>query len=162
MYSYPTETWRWQRGQWLRCRTGTTLGPVSTPYSAASSHTLHHTVDTWWCSGCHHMSPGWKKQQQIECYKHIYGDNIMYFWYTRLKSFFVCLPWHIGIYSEYAVQEDNDAQYRGRDEELSVNTQPGKIQPNLLSKVLPVKTNKGNVWTICLGLQVYRFTFLTQ
>lgn len=51
-----------------------------------------------------------------------------------------CLPWHIGVHSEYAIQEDNDAQHRGRDKELSVNTQPGKIQPNLLSKILPVNT----------------------
>lgn len=48
----------------------------------------------------------------------------------------VCPPWHVSIHSEYAVQEDNDAKYRRRDEELSVDTQPGKIQPNLLSKVL--------------------------
>lgn len=52
----------------------------------------------------------------------------------------ICSPWHIGIHSEYAVKEDNDAQDRWRDEELGINAQPGKIQPNLLSKVLPVQT----------------------
>lgn len=51
----------------------------------------------------------------------------------------VCPPRHVSIHGEYAVQEDDDAKYRRRDEELSVDTQPGKIQPNLLSKVLPVE-----------------------
>lgn len=47
-------------------------------------------------------------------------------------------PRHVRVHSEYAVQEDDDAEHRRRDEELSVDTQPGKIQPNLLPKVLPV------------------------
>lgn len=51
----------------------------------------------------------------------------------------VCLPRYVGIHSENAIEEDNEAQYRGRDEELSVNTEPGKIQPDLLSKVFPVR-----------------------
>lgn len=50
-----------------------------------------------------------------------------------------CLPWHVGIHGKYAIQKDNDAQYRGRDEELSIHTEPGKIEPNLLSKVFPVQ-----------------------
>lgn len=49
------------------------------------------------------------------------------------------LPWHIGIHSKYAIQKDNDAQYRGRDEQLGINTKPSKIEPNLLPKVLPVQ-----------------------
>lgn len=40
---------------------------------------------------------------------------------------------------EDAIEEDNDAQYRWRDEELSVDTQPGEVQANLLPKVLPFK-----------------------
>lgn len=56
-----------------------------------------------------------------------------------LKIVPVCPPWHVSVHGEYAVQEDDDAQYRRRDEELSVDTQPGKIQPDLLSKVLPVQ-----------------------
>lgn len=57
-----------------------------------------------------------------------------------MNSKTVCLPWHIVIYSKYAVKEDNNAQHRRRDEELSINTQPGKIQSNLFSKILPVIT----------------------
>lgn len=115
------------------------LGPVSTPYSDASSRTLHHTVDTWWCSGCHHTSPGWKTHTENNV-----NACMVIMWCAFEKHAYlwrvcICLPWHIGIHGEYAVQEDNDAQYRGRDEELSINTQPGKIQPNLLSKVLPVR-----------------------
>lgn len=69
------------------------------------------------------------------------GDNMrdMLWACLFLKGGCGCSPWHIGIHSEYAVQEDNDAQDRWRDEELGINTQPGKIQPNLLSKVLPVQ-----------------------
>lgn len=59
--------------------------------------------------------------------------------HESIQRVHIFLPWHIGVHSEYAIQEDDDAQDRGGDEQLSVNTQPSKIQPDLLSKVFSVK-----------------------
>lgn len=50
----------------------------------------------------------------------------------------MCPPRHVGVHGEDAVEEDDDAEHGRRDEELGVDPQPGEIQANLLSKVLPV------------------------
>lgn len=47
------------------------------------------------------------------------------------------VPGHVGVNGGTAIEEHCDAHYRGGDEQLGVYAQPGKVQADLLSKVLP-------------------------
>ena len=51
----------------------------------------------------------------------------------------LCVPGHVGVDREAAIEEDDDPQDRGGDEELGVDSQPGEIQTYLLPKVFPVE-----------------------
>lgn len=48
----------------------------------------------------------------------------------------MCSPWYVVIDCGTSVQKDNDPHQRGRDQHLGVETQPGKVETNLLTKVL--------------------------
>ena len=54
----------------------------------------------------------------------------------------MCLPWYVVINGCTSVQKDNHPHYRGWNEHLGIKTQPGEVQTNLLSKVLPIHLNK--------------------
>lgn len=45
-------------------------------------------------------------------------------------------PWYVVINCGASVQKDNDSHQRGRNQHLGVETQPGKVETNLLTKVL--------------------------
>ena len=54
--------------------------------------------------------------------------------FTRLRK---QVPGHVGVDCGTAVEEHGDAHYGGRDKQLGVDAQPGKVEADLLSKVLP-------------------------
>lgn len=56
----------------------------------------------------------------------------------RLVSGWQDWPGNVWIHSGTAVQEDDDTDDCCWDQHLSVHTQPGKVQTNFLSKILPV------------------------
>lgn len=87
------------------------------------------------------------------------------------------LPGYVVVNGCTTVQEDDDADEGGRDQHLCVQAQPGKVESDLLTKVLPEgdKTIKcpgsefqptwtegaedgggGGVWTSVLTAQVQR------
>lgn len=49
------------------------------------------------------------------------------------------VPGDVGVHRRHAVSKHDDSHNRGRDEQLGVNTEPGKIQADLLPKVLPAE-----------------------
>lgn len=54
----------------------------------------------------------------------------------------MCSPWYVVINCGTSVQKDNDPHQRGRDQHLGVETQPGKVETNLLTKVLSAERKK--------------------
>lgn len=49
----------------------------------------------------------------------------------------VGLPGYVVVNSRTSVQEDDDAHQGGRDQHLCIQTQPGKVQSDLFTKILP-------------------------
>ena len=56
-------------------------------------------------------------------------------------------PPDVVIEGEQSIEKADQADYRSEEQHLSVETQPGKVDPNLLPVILPVMGNTTNQTT---------------